>query len=1682
MRGLKWIRIRKDLAGFLSFSLLALSLGSIQPTYAADEDLPIGNTIESNALVVELDPNYPQVITYTLKDNNGFIEGSEPQANVSDYRISINDVDYAASVTFAVESANSAEYIVTVNDVDLDGAGPLTMRAVTLKYLFMVEGTTLTKKITEITGDDASAPFRVQLKYPIMSVNDATMADTGVAVSNIGGVQSPTLGYTYNQTSDFIWTLQDMYDAYIVYNSDLFRDRHFMEQVAYAFVWNDKAVGGVYTPSSFDRPYTMRLRYNDNAAKTADIYDGVYYHRLVDGHRPQNESELGVLNEVWYESQIHIGQDSNNNGQVDWQDGALWIREQIPQMPEVLREFFNGGNWHQTHGAFPGPGGLSSTFKGFTVVNSSLDHLEEAQRQTFNMTDGVGKQSYEYVGWNGRGHDYGWPSINEIYYNPALGTDAKMAEAKSAMEVYGGDLSFHVNMTDMTTNSNAYLRGNTPHIYGNAEIATDGLQYGTTVFGWDAYQISHYADVKAGYPFNRQDDFVDRFWSPLIIYQDVMIDYPKGEYGKAEERYAKKREIDHWAALGTYAATEYYDAEKRLNGGYIFKVENRAPAVLDSFINAGKTVFHSTRTYQTQPQDYIWGTIYSDTERNGNVNIGYDQNRSAIALTKMTFLYSLLNGYLAQYGIQEYEDTETRTYTRWGDNVIYEYDKATQKITVTNDDVVIARGTDRFIPAFDGTDRIFVYGVEAGHANTWKLPEGWGSYSTLDLFELTSEGRSYVDTIYVNSGQVTLNTKALTGYVLVPSNNNNREVIHGTNLSLHAKVTASSHTEDGYNSTTQSYTGTEFRTITNENAPDGDWTTVLKDMTSTMIDSQGTITYQAVVLGAFTADGVQSSYWTPNINTSVGSVDLADGEAWVEYDLGEYSPINKFVIQEVGADGDKVTSFRIDYFSAPWGKFLPLYSGTNIPLTVIETDTVFTNKIRLVITGAESNSPKISEFEIYGAEQYTRDFNDNLEDDLQIVKGNQLSQLVVSNGELQIQGGEFLAIDNNSPMVEDGIYSFKMKFTGSGGAGAVLRYASPESYTWIGFQSGGAVRMRTFNEDLEEWVERSFSASNTGDGEWHQIDIEYIDQNVWIRIDNIDVYYGELTHPGQEQPILAGKTGFTVWGDAEAAFDNASISISNPESNPVSAIEAQAIIGSTTGSTAIQAAVDAGNRLVLKLSERSMSVPNAGDLAPVGAGITDPYLSGTDISDVSAGVYVGVYEVDSSNQVAGFKLLQLTKENIKAAPVPAKELSATVSQGNAVQTSKVEAVARLGNQLVIQLSSDSIVVPYIGDLAPAGAGVIQSYTSGADISGVSAGQYIGVYEVNSSNQVLGFKLLQLTIDDIKPTPAPELAATVAQGSAMGTSRFNAVVAAGNKLVIQFSFHPIVTPFIGNPAPIGAGVTNPYTSGANLFGVSAGMYVGVYEVDNNNQVLGFKLLQLAEGDIRTTPEPTATPCPTSTPGPTAIPRPTATPGPTPTPTPTSTATVPTTPTLTATPTHAQSFSDVAGHWAEAGIQDAINRGIVTGYSDRTFKPKQQVTRTEFTVMLMRGLKLESQGTSIFFSDASAIAAWAEQAITQAVEAGLISGYEDNTFRPNAIMTRLEMAVIAAKALGLSLEAVSTMGFADDQDIPAWGKAAVAAAKQAGIMKGQLDNRFNPNGLATRAEALTVILRLLDAQVE
>jgi Cadherin-like beta sandwich domain/S-layer homology domain len=175
-----------------------------------------------------------------------------------------------------------------------------------------------------------------------------------------------------------------------------------------------------------------------------------------------------------------------------------------------------------------------------------------------------------------------------------------------------------------------------------------------------------------------------------------------------------------------------------------------------------------------------------------------------------------------------------------------------------------------------------------------------------------------------------------------------------------------------------------------------------------------------------------------------------------------------------------------------------------------------------------------------------------------------------------------------------------------------------------------------------------------------------------------------------------------------------------------------------------------------------------------------------------------------------------------------------------------------------------------------------------------------------------------------------------------------------------------------------------------------------------------------------------------------------------------------------------FSDIEGHWAERSIMEAALKGWIKGYPDQTFKPDAPVTRAKFLVMLARALNWEGEGVTLGFRDKELIGAWAEQAIAQAVESGIIIGYEDGSFRPGKAITRLEIAIIIAKILEVNLTESTLTSFADDANIPSWGKPYVEALWKLGIFNGRDGNRFEANEATTRAEAVIVLFRLLKRQ--
>jgi uncharacterized protein YjdB len=169
------------------------------------------------------------------------------------------------------------------------------------------------------------------------------------------------------------------------------------------------------------------------------------------------------------------------------------------------------------------------------------------------------------------------------------------------------------------------------------------------------------------------------------------------------------------------------------------------------------------------------------------------------------------------------------------------------------------------------------------------------------------------------------------------------------------------------------------------------------------------------------------------------------------------------------------------------------------------------------------------------------------------------------------------------------------------------------------------------------------------------------------------------------------------------------------------------------------------------------------------------------------------------------------------------------------------------------------------------------------------------------------------------------------------------------------------------------------------------------------------------------------------------------------------------------------------YAFIGIKAMVSQGIVTGYTDNTFKPGNAISRAEFITIINRAFGFE-ESAEISYTDVKP-GDWFAPQIQKARAAGYIAGYEDNTMRPNNKISRQEVAVIIGRILNLDNNAGLTEvdRFSDAASIPSWSRGAVGAVVAAGYMTGYPDGSFKAGNNITRAEAVVVVGRCLVEEI-
>ncbi len=179
-----------------------------------------------------------------------------------------------------------------------------------------------------------------------------------------------------------------------------------------------------------------------------------------------------------------------------------------------------------------------------------------------------------------------------------------------------------------------------------------------------------------------------------------------------------------------------------------------------------------------------------------------------------------------------------------------------------------------------------------------------------------------------------------------------------------------------------------------------------------------------------------------------------------------------------------------------------------------------------------------------------------------------------------------------------------------------------------------------------------------------------------------------------------------------------------------------------------------------------------------------------------------------------------------------------------------------------------------------------------------------------------------------------------------------------------------------------------------------------------------------------------------------------------------------------------FADISNHWAKAQILQSAQSGIINGIEldgKMYFKPDNYMTRAEFAQIIAKYKGIQNEDISDIppYTDWNDVQPWAQNAIKAVYKYGIMSGRSEDSgktfnFSPNSNITRAEAMTVLGRLI--PNEAGKEPDFADTSDIPSWAKAGIARLYYKGIIQGYSDNTILPQNNVKRAEAVTMLNKM------
>ena len=690
-------------------------------------------TISSDVMDVVIDKQFPRVQKYTFKDNDDTMWAQARGINtlkVNGTQVTVDTEQVQCDV-----SADSAVYTIPVS-----GGGVEAVITATLK----VEDNIVRFDVNSI--DTTSGTFST-LEIPGLLLASVTNQDSGAQLAYAQMSGSTT------QKGDYFVDI----DRSFTQTSSAYREYEGM----YAFVSNDTFSAGLYSNS--EKNNDLRVTASPGVAMDGEGNAFTYLGLRSSVWTLENE---GVKSDLPSMSVI-ITRDANDNGEVDWQDGAIAYRE-IMHNPE---------GWEDVKDMV-----TIRIVENFAsqAAHPFLETVDGIKRVDL-ATDGLGQQVL-LKGYASEGHDSAHPDYGDI--GTRIGGAEDLNELLKIAHEYGTQIGIHINASEGYPEADAF--------------SEDLMRIGS--FGWnwvdESYSMNTMYDLTSGLRAQRLDSLREQLTDEDnldFIYLDVWSAdtwqtnkisqqfIERGWRCANEWGYANEDDStwNHWAVDVDYGGS----GSKGINSDIMRFIRN-----------------HQKDSWQANYPAYGGTMVYPLLGGENSVSFeGWQRAKDFDTFVTVTFNDNVPTKFLQHYLVMEWENDETKSVedgntekyirlesedgsdevevfrTESGGREIYYNGKMILTGEVNMNGSWTNTSTEKYlIPWFwdaDGEaladdDQKLYHWNRSGGETTWELPVEWSDAATVKVYKLTDTGRTEEQEIEVVDGSITLSAEAEVPYVV----------------------------------------------------------------------------------------------------------------------------------------------------------------------------------------------------------------------------------------------------------------------------------------------------------------------------------------------------------------------------------------------------------------------------------------------------------------------------------------------------------------------------------------------------------------------------------------------------------------------------------------------------------------------------------------------------------------------------------------------------------------------------------------------------------------------------------------------------------------------------------------------------------------------------------------------------